>query len=146
MGIQRFLLRLLPVGIRARSVEATFAILGILLVVLAATGVTGTRVLQTFPWWGVALWEMCLFVGCVAWLVGILSAKRQDSLPDAVLITRIPVYAFGLTLVSGASAMLAIAIVAFAGVRYGLTSVVWFMLAIGTFVRRADLVDRTKGE
>lgn len=146
MGIQRFLLRLLPVGIRARSVESTFAVLGILTAALTAVGVTGSRALEVFPLWGVILWEICLFMGCGAWLLGILSTARQENSPEHIVITRVPIYVFGLTLVSGSSAVFAIAIVVFAGITFGLTSITWFMLAIGTFIRRADLIERTKGE
>lgn len=147
MGLQRLILERMPAGIRAQPFEAMFAGLGILTAVMAAIGLTNSRALQILPPWGIVLWEVCLFTGCGAWLLGLLSARfeSRDS-TESLVIMRVPIYVFGLTLVCGTSAAYGVSLIILAGLGTSLAAVPWFMLALGSFVRRADLVGRTKGE
>lgn len=147
MGLQRLILGRMPAGIRAQPFEAMFAGLGILTAVFAAAGLTSSRALQVLPPWGVILWEVFLFLGCGAWLLGLLSARFETKTSAEVLvITRVPIYVFGLSLVCGTSVAYGVSLIILAGIGTSLAAVPWFMLALGSYVRRADLVGRTKGE
>lgn len=144
MALQSRMISKLPAGIRIHPIEGVFATLGLITATLAIVGGVSSAVLARFPWWGVVLWTSSLFIGCGAWLLGLLSTSVEKF--DTVAIRKVPIYTFGLTLVSGSALVYGIAIVILVGWDAGLSALTWFMLSIGTYVRRTYLVSSVKGE
>jgi hypothetical protein len=141
MGLQSRLLRRLPLGVRLYPLDLTFCLLGIPSAIFTLAGVSTSRALGVLPPWAELTWSVMLLVGCLAWGVGTLTTKKNG---NDVVILRVELMIFGLTLVSTTSFIYAVAMIVLNGVAALLASVPLFTFAIGTYIRRVDLIGRVK--
>jgi len=139
MGFQARLLKRLPIGVRVYPLDLTFSVLGIPSGITSLIGLAPSRALGVMPPVAEKAWAVILIVGCLAWAVGTLTTKE---IGRNVVITRIELMIFGLTLVSIASFVYAFAMIALNGLVGILPGVPLFTFAIGTYIRRIDLLGR----
>lgn len=140
MGLQSRALNKLPIGVRLFPLDVTFCFLGIPSALFSLFGMTRARSLETIlPPVMVTVWSITLLVGCVAWFAGTISTKRVGS---DVVITRIAVMIFGLTLVSLASMVYAVSLLALSGLAAVSAAIPLVTFAVGTYIRRVDLLGR----
>jgi hypothetical protein len=95
------------------------------------------------PVWTETLWSAVLLIGCVAWLLGIIST-RLDIETNTVIIGRVPAMLLGLSLVCIAALVYAVAVIVSAGWSGVLASLYPFAIAGGTYIRRADILGRLR--
>lgn len=141
MGIQSRFLRSLPVGVRMYPLDLTFCLLGIPSGIFTLMGISQPRSLGVLPTWAVYGWAAMLIVGCLAWAAGTLSTKKFG---NDVVIVRVELMIFGLTLVSTTSFIYAVAMVAVIGITAIAAAVPLLAFAIGTYIRRVDLMGRMR--
>lgn len=130
----------LPVWARTAPLDATFCVLGIPSSALTVLGFARSPTLiELLPDWGLLLWSVCLFVGCMAWLAGLTSIKENNG---HMIVTRMPVMIFGLYLVSLAAVVFGLALVLIGGWNGVLAAWPVLVFAAGTYLRRVDLASR----
>lgn len=121
-----------------------FVFLGLPSSLAAVVGVARSSALDVvLPWWGPRLWSIALFVGCVAWLVGLTSIKETK---DALVLTRMPSLLLGLHLVSITCLTYAAVVIVFAGWSGTLAATSYLVVSMGTWLRRVDFETRYRGE
>lgn len=138
------LIRRLPVGVRTYPMDAAFVVLGIPTSITSLFGVSYSAALNILPVWSVKLWATVLLVGCVSWLVGIVST-RKDPDTGIVVITRVHVMLLGLSLVCIAALVYSVAVIVSAGLAGVVASLYPLSIAAGALIRRADLLARIRG-
>lgn len=141
MGFQSRLLRRLPVGVRLYPLDLTFCALGIPSAIFTLLGVAQSRSLTVMPVWAQYGWALMLLLGCISWAVGTLTAKQSG---NDIVITRVELMIFGLTLVSGTAFVYALAMILVAGTSALIAVSPLIAFAIGTYLRRVDLIGRMK--
>lgn len=142
MGLQTRWYRKLPVGLRLYPLDVTFAVFGIPTSVLSLIGLSEpSSIAELLPTGVNKAWSAVLLVGCMSWLIGVMSAQELED-KRLVIIHRVPVTVFGLWLVSSASFVYGCALLVVAG-WVGLTAATsMFVICIGTMLRRINLMDR----
>lgn len=142
MGLQIKLYRRLPVGLRLYPLDVTFAVFGIPTSVLSLIGLSEpSSIAELLPTGVNKAWSAVLLVGCLAWLVGVMSAQELED-KRLVLIHKVPVTIFGLWLVSSASFVYGCTLLVVTG-WVGLTAAMsMFVICVGTTLRRINLMDR----
>jgi len=144
MGVQDRIVRRLPIWIRTAPLDATFCVLGIPGATLAVVGVVQSRALSEFlPGWGRLVWSICLFFGCLLWLIGLSSIKENNG---HMVVTRMPILIFGLYLSSLAALVYGVALIMIGGWSGVLPAWPVLVFAGGTWLRRVDLVSRFRDE
>jgi hypothetical protein len=128
----------LPVWVRQQPIDAMFALLGIPSGLAALIGPAKSRALtQVLPHWVVVLWGACLVIGCVCYLIGLTSMREHEG---RLVVTRLPVMAFGLQILSPAALVYGTAIIAVSGWAGVLASWPLAVAAAATWIRRTELL------
>lgn len=141
MGFQSRLLRRLPLGVRMYPLDLTFCALGIPSAIITLLGISTSRALTVMPVWAQYVWSVMLLVGCVTWAAGTLTTMKRE---NDVVISRVELMIFGLTLVSTTSFIYAVAMIVFNGFAAVLAATPLVSFAVGTYLRRIDLIGRMK--
>lgn len=143
MGLSSRVVRKLPTWVRINPLDVMFVCMGIPSSLVSLVGVARSNALtNVLPWWGPKLWSASLLVGCVAWLVGLTSITENNGV---LVLTRMPSLLLGLHLVSMACLTYAVVVTIAAGWAGLLPSVIYLVVAGGTWLRRVDLSSRVKG-
>jgi drug/metabolite transporter (DMT)-like permease len=118
--------------------DALIATLGLFGGLFTATGVAPTRSLrEIFPWVPVA-WGIILFLGCLAWMIGILTVVKTD---HRVVIRMVPTLVLGLGL-SGISALVyGLSLIAANGWSGVTASFPLLAFSAGAYLRRWKLMN-----
>lgn len=142
MGLQTRWYRKLPVGLRVFPLDVTFAVFGIPASVLSLIGLSEPSSIAALLPTGVnKAWSAVLLTGCLAWLIGVMSAEELED-RRLVVIHKVPVTVFGLWLVSSASFVYGCTLIVITG-WVGLTAATsMFVICVGTMLRRINLMDR----
>ncbi|RCG19126.1 hypothetical protein DQ384_38260 [Sphaerisporangium album] len=137
--MRRLVLRL-PAWVRTQPMDTMFAVMGLPSAVATLCNLTSSRALDTLlPWWATRLWAVCLLVGCAAWLTGLASVREHEG---RLVVTRLPVLALGLQLLSITCLVYAVAIIAVAGWDGVLAAYPLIVATLATYMRRVDLTIR----
>jgi purine-cytosine permease-like protein len=124
--------------------DTLFALMGLVSSIASLVGLSEPSSLtKVLPWWGPILWSLALFVGCVAWLIGLTSIKENNG---HLVLTRMPALILGLYLVSVATLVYGIALLIFAGWTAAVAALIMFATSGGTYLRRVDFASRFRGE
>lgn len=144
MGISGRIVRRLPRWVRVSPLDVMFVILGLPSSLAAILGLARSNALaDVLPWWGVRLWSAALFVGCVAWLVGLTSIQENNGV---LVLTRMPTLLLGLHLVSISTATYAVVLILISGWTGLLAAMAYLVVAGGTWLRRVDFTSRYRGD
>lgn len=144
MSLSGRIVHRLPKWVRISPLDVMFVFLGLPSSLAAVVGLARSNALaEILPWWGPRLWSTALFIGCVAWLVGLTSIRETD---DALILTRMPSLLLGLHLVSITSLTYALVVVLFAGWAGILPATAYLVVSLGTWLRRVDFETRYRGE
>jgi len=137
--------RKLPTGLKRYPLDVTFSVFGIPASILSLIGLSEpSSIAELLPTGVNKAWSAVLLVGCISWLIGIMSAEEIKP-SGVVILHRIPVTVFGLWLVSSASFVYGCALLIVAG-WVGLTAATsMFVFCVGTTLRRINLMDRDTG-
>jgi len=141
MGFQSRMLRRLPLGVRVYPLDMTFCFLGVPSAVFSLIGFSTSRALSVLPQWAEIGWAVMLLVGCLTWAIGTLTTRKVG---NDIVITRVELMIFGLTLVSTTSFIYAVAMIVLNGTTALLAAVPLMAFAIGTYLRRVDLIGRMR--
>lgn len=142
MGVQIRLFRRLPVGIRNFPLDVTFSLLLLPTSFLSLLGLTEPRTIAKLLPDGVnKAWSLVLLVGCISWLIGVLSAYEIEG-EHYVVIPKVPVTVFGLWLVSVSSFVYGCSLIVVAGWVGLVSAMTMFVFAVGTTLRRISFMDR----
>lgn len=144
MSLSGRVVRRLPVWVRVSPLDAMFSLLGMLAGASNLVGLSQARSINTvLPWWGQLIWAIALMLGCLFWMIGLTSVREENG---GYVIRRMPVFIFGLQLVSHAALVYAAVIVLFSGWGGVVASLSFLAVAMGTWLRWVDLRDRFRGE
>lgn len=144
MGLSGRIVRRLPLWVRSSPLDVMFVFMGLPSSLVTLLGLTHSSALaELLPWWGIRIWALALFAGCVAWLVGLTSVQEDEGVR---VLTRLPALILGLHLVSITCLTYAVAVILFAGWFGFLTATLYLVIAGGTWLRRVDLVSRQRGD
>lgn len=144
MGLQRRVIRRLPVWVRSNPLDVMFILILTPSSVLSLAGVAQSNAMaQTLPWWGTKLAAVALLTGCVFWAVGITSVHANNGI---LVLSRMPALLLGLHVVSVTTLSYAVLVFTVSG-RAGVTVGAYLLaMAGGTWLRRIDLADQFQGE
>lgn len=144
MRLSSRIVQRLPKWVRLSPLDVMFVCMGLPSSFAAVVGLARSNAMaEILPWWGPRLWSTALFVGCVAWLVGLTSIKESG---DTLIITRMPFLLLGLHLVSITCATYAAVVILFAGWVGLLPVTTYLVVAFGTWLRRVDFESRYRGD
>jgi hypothetical protein len=143
MSLSGRIVRKLPKWVRVSPLDVMFVFLGLPSSLAAVVGVAQSNALDVLPWWGPKLWAVALFIGCLAWLVGLTSVRETNGI---LILTRMPILLLGLHLVSITCLTYAAVLILFSGWTGVLAATAYLVISFGTWLRRVDYMARHRGD